>query len=381
MAVKVYGGGGPGGAAHGIATCLSSDTKPTGDICYGIGLLIELDTNKLWKFVDEWVELPDAAGASWGTLSGTLSDQTDLQNALNGKSTSGHNHDSTYSPVGHHHDADYAPIVHDHAAADIADSTAVGRSVLTAADQAAARDAIGAAAAGGGTSWGGVTGTLSNQTDLQAALDGKASTSHNHDASYEPKNANIQAHVAQAHAPANAQKNSDITKAEIEAKLTGEISSHTHAGGGGAALDAWPVGSVYIAVDSTSPATRFGGGTWSAFGAGKVLVGLDSGDADFDTAEETGGAKTVTLTAAQSGLPQHTHVQDAHSHVENNNSATTGGLAGWAARDTSTSTPVATGYSTATTVAVNQNAGPTDAAQAHPNMPPYIVVYMWKRTA
>jgi hypothetical protein len=51
--------------------------------------------------------------------------------------------------------------------------------------------------------------------------------------SKEPGNANIQAHVISAHAPANAQKNSDITKAEIEAKLTGEISTHTHAGGGG----------------------------------------------------------------------------------------------------------------------------------------------------
>ena len=43
----------------------------------------------------------------------------------------------------------------------------------------------------------------------------------------------IQAHVISTHAPANAQANADITKAEIEAKLTGEISSHTHAGGGG----------------------------------------------------------------------------------------------------------------------------------------------------
>ncbi len=49
----------------------------------------------------------------------------------------------------------------------------------------------------------------------------------------EPANANIQAHVVAAHAPSNAQKNSDILKSEVEAKLTGEISSHTHAGGSG----------------------------------------------------------------------------------------------------------------------------------------------------
>ena len=48
----------------------------------------------------------------------------------------------------------------------------------------------------------------------------------------EPANANIQTHVTSAHAPANAQKNSDIIQSEIEAKLTGVISTHSHAGGG-----------------------------------------------------------------------------------------------------------------------------------------------------
>ena len=65
---------------------------------------------------------------------------------------------------------------------------------------------------------------------------GGAMTQHGneyHTPDMEPANSNIQAHVTSQHAPANAQKNSDITKAEIEAKLTGEISTHTHAGGGG----------------------------------------------------------------------------------------------------------------------------------------------------
>jgi hypothetical protein len=62
-------------------------------------------------------------------------------------------------------------------------------------------------------------------------IDARTPTTHTHD--YEPVNANIQLHVLSAHAPANAQKNSDITGAEIEAKLTGSISSHSHAGGAG----------------------------------------------------------------------------------------------------------------------------------------------------
>lgn len=72
--------------------------------------------------------------------------------------------------------------------------------------------------------------SISDVTSLQTTLDGKASGGHNHAGVYEPANANIQAHVASTHAPSNAQANADITKAEIETKLTGEISSHTHPG-------------------------------------------------------------------------------------------------------------------------------------------------------
>lgn len=76
------------------------------------------------------------------------------------------------------------------------------------------------------------THAISETTGLQTALDAKSATTHNHDAVYEANNPNIQAHVTAAHAPTNAQANAEITKAEIEAKLTGEIASHTHPGGG-----------------------------------------------------------------------------------------------------------------------------------------------------
>lgn len=170
--------------------------------------------------------------------------------------------------------------------------------------------------------------------------------------------------------------------------------------GGGVTMDeVWPVGSVFIAVVSTNPATLLGVGTWAAFGAGRVLVGLDSGDTDFDTVEETGGAKTVTLTAAQSGLPQHTHTQTAHNHGITDNGhthllqrypTTTGASSGFTADTSMSGTPTdttlsvksaTTGISVNNATAVNQDAGPTNAAQSHSNVQPYIVVYMWKRTA
>lgn len=182
--------------------------------------------------------------------------------------------------------------------------------------------------------------------------------------------------------------------------------------GGGSPLDAWPVGSVYIAVDAVSPATRFGGGTWAPFGAGRVLVGLDAADVDFDTAEETGGSKSVTLTEQQ--MPSHTHVQDSHTHVQNAhnhtqdshnhtqnsfaprilNSGTAGtvGVQGASAAsnaNASNSATTATNQAATATnqaaTAVNQSATAvnqsTGGGAAHANVQPYIVVFMWKRTA
>lgn len=231
----------------------------------------------------------------------------------------------------------------------------------------------------GGAAWGDITGTLSSQTDLQTALDGKAASSHDHDGVYEPADAAIQTHILSAHAPSTAQKNSDITKAEIEAKLIGEITSHTHpsSGGGG---EAFPVGSVFLAVVSTNPGTLLGYGTWQAFAAGRMLVGVDSADPDFATVEATGGSKTHTLT--ESELPSHTHAvtDPGHTHVENSNAATTGGLRGWGAADTSTNNSTATGYST-DSATTGITLGNTGSGAAHNNMPPWITVFMWKRTA
>lgn len=75
---------------------------------------------------------------------------------------------------------------------------------------------------------------------------------------------------------------------------------------------AFPVDSIFLSMSSTNPATSLGYGTWSLISAGRMLVGVDAGDPDFDAAGDTGGAKAVTLGTAE--MPAHNHVQDAHGH-------------------------------------------------------------------
>ena len=126
--------------------------------------------------------------------------------------------------------------------------------------------------------------------------------------------------------------------------------------------EAFPVNAVFIAVVSTNPATLLGYGTWAAFATGRVLVGIDPGQTEFDVVEETGGAKTHTLTIAE--MPAHDHMQRRHATA-------TGALSGiTTAADASSSNPGDLGPVT----------GQTGGGGAHNNLQPYIVVYMWKRT-
>ncbi len=141
-----------------------------------------------------------------------------------------------------------------------------------------------------------------------------------------------------------------------------------------------PVGSVFISVVATNPATLLGYGTWSAFGAGKVMVGLDSNDTSFDTVEETGGSKTHTL--ATNEIPAHTHIQNSHTHpsiqVQGGTSANNAGTHIMTSVATAGSSRAATSPESANAAtATNQNTG---GGEAHNNLQPYIVCYFWKRT-
>jgi microcystin-dependent protein len=199
----------------------------------------------------------------------------------------------------------------------------------------------------------------------------------------------------------------------------------------------YPVGSIYSnESDATNPATLLGFGTWAAYGEGRVIVSFKTGDPSFGTIGATGGAQTVTLSTAQIPVhthsvsdtghvhsitdaghghantfalvdPGHEHTIDDPGHTHTHNAVTDAGGAGalavggdFAAATINTASTGITeanlgstgmsltgGVSSNTTgVTVNNattgitinNAG---SGGSHENMPPYIVAYVWKRTA
>lgn len=149
-------------------------------------------------------------------------------------------------------------------------------------------------------------------------------------------------------------------------------------------LQAHPIGSIYESTESTNPSQLFGG-TWESFGAGRVTVGIDSSQTEFNSVSKTGGAKTHTLTEGQ--LPEVTGSLVAESGAGN---ASDGG---WGAfRSASGVFSLRTDHEFSMAKADYAQKWPSGtpkgrayfsfgSGQAHNNLQPYIVVYRWRRTA
>lgn len=142
-----------------------------------------------------------------------------------------------------------------------------------------------------------------------------------------------------------------------------------------------PVGSIYMSTSATNPTNLFGG-TWVAWGAGRVPVGFNGGDGNFNSSEKTGGSKTINI--------QHNHgLSNARAAVGRADSSTStisytaggnphnvyfdrefsywGGIAGVSKHATDTAK-----------IYGNTDNGGSTAASV---LQPYITCYMWKRTA
>ncbi len=128
-------------------------------------------------------------------------------------------------------------------------------------------------------------------------------------------------------------------------------------------LEAYPIGSIYISTNSTSPATLFGG-TWRQI-KGRFLLAAD----DTYEAGSIGGEATHTLTASE--MPCHNHV----IYAPNDGGAEEGAAIGFPATGSSK-----TWWAEASKTGKQGGDGKTEgSAVAHNNMPPYFAVYVWER--
>lgn len=117
---------------------------------------------------------------------------------------------------------------------------------------------------------------------------------------------------------------------------------------------AYPIGSIYISINSTNPSTLFGG-TWEQI-KDRFLLACGSTYKNGTT----GGEATHKLTINE--MPEHNHIEN---YVGVN----------WK-QDGASGT-----YCVSSALEPYRVTGNTGGSQAHNNMPPYLAVYMWKRTA
>jgi hypothetical protein len=155
----------------------------------------------------------------------------------------------------------------------------------------------------------------------------------------------------------------------------------------------FPVGAIYSATVSTNPGTLLGFGTWSTFGAGRVMMGVGSGGGGTYTAGTTGGSKdaitvththTATVTdpghqhfIAGSGTSDSTALSASNYMTASGNRG--GGVYGYSLCGEAPTASV--GLTNSKTTGISVSNGSTGSSGTDANLQPYIVVYMWERTA
>ncbi|MGM9543586.1 MAG: phage baseplate protein [Romboutsia timonensis] len=154
----------------------------------------------------------------------------------------------------------------------------------------------------------------------------------------------------------------------------------------------WPIGSIYLSVNTTNPSKYFGG-TWEIVGSGAYLMAYSSSNTWFDKPGTTGGSNgksgswstdNTTLTVDQ--IPSHNHTQAAHSHRMANTNADVGwrGTTGYANTNGAWATGYVFenngngGYTNSQTPTINKTGG--GKGHNHFHVSPYYTVVVWKRT-
>lgn len=139
----------------------------------------------------------------------------------------------------------------------------------------------------------------------------------------------------------------------------------------------YPVGSIYFnATNNTNPATLLGFGTWVAFGAGRVPVGIDPVQAEFDTLGETGGAKTHILTTAE--MP---NLQGTLAFHGGGTATVFSGMSGIFATSGARTSYRSGGSDLGGAASHDGATVNVGGGGAHNNLQPYVTVVMWRRTA
>lgn len=126
----------------------------------------------------------------------------------------------------------------------------------------------------------------------------------------------------------------------------------------------YPIGSIYLSVNNTNPSKYFGG-TWVSWGTGRVPVGVDTSQTEFNTVEKTGGSKY---------MQKHRHYGLAWLGDSNNQWITLNQQSGALGYYL----PYGGGGNTSQKNNIQTNEEGTGNSG---NLQPYITCYMWKRTA